>query len=173
MISRRARINWSTVRQRVAQSESALEKALDVDPGRLEAVFRTRAVRLAMRNNGRQVAKSTRILVFLLGQERYGIEVDKALGVAPFADCTPVPAAPPEVCGIVHFGGVSIEVCANDRHRSKSVNAFVVVMAAIAVLSPLHAGHPANDLEPRRSPVRVRIPGTPPMSRHRADAPRP
>jgi purine-binding chemotaxis protein CheW len=105
-IKHRARIDWSTVRERLAQNELALERSMRVDPDRLAEVFRKRAVQFAARRaQTRTITAALRVLVFAVGEEQYGIELKDILGVRPFTDCTPVPSAPPEVRGIVHLHG--------------------------------------------------------------------
>src|SRR5690606_11758396 len=72
----------------------------------LQAVYRRRAIRLAERQR-RAVSGSPQIaiLVFLLGEERYGLELSGVVQVFPALACTPVPGGPLPLLGISNFHG--------------------------------------------------------------------
>jgi purine-binding chemotaxis protein CheW len=106
MSDRDARIDWSEVKSRLKESQQALEKVLTASPERAEAVFRQRAAQLA----GRRVraegpTAALRLLVFVLRGERYGLDFGDVVELLPFANCTPVPGAPPQLVGVTNVRG--------------------------------------------------------------------
>jgi purine-binding chemotaxis protein CheW len=102
------RVNWESVRSRLAQNQVALEKALVADAGRIESTFERRATQLARRRILAGTASTTLpVQVFLLGEQRYGIELSELAEVVTFnnAACTPVPEAPAEFLGVINLRG--------------------------------------------------------------------
>jgi purine-binding chemotaxis protein CheW len=99
-------INWESVRSRLAQNQVALEKALVADAARIESTFERRAAQLASRRAQAGTASTALpVQVFLLGEQRYGIELSKLAEVVTFNKCTPVPGAPAEVLGVINLRG--------------------------------------------------------------------
>jgi purine-binding chemotaxis protein CheW len=102
----RIAIDWDQVKRRLAASEQALERSLGDDPARLEAVYRRRAEQLAVRRGRVSEAAATEpVLVFGMGTERYGLPLRDLEVVLPFANCTPVPGARPELLGVTNVRG--------------------------------------------------------------------
>ena len=106
MSERDARIDWSEVKSRLKKSQQALEKALGASPERIEVVYRERAAQLG----GRRVraegpAAALRLLVFLLRGKRFGLEFGDVIELLPFANCTPLPGAPPQLLGVTNVRG--------------------------------------------------------------------
>lgn len=100
------KIDWDAVKQRLKQSETALDKALTVDEERIQRIFRERAEQLAARRSEVGQTRATlRILVFRLSPERYGIDLRCVTQVVPFAECTPVPESPPQLLGVTNLRG--------------------------------------------------------------------
>jgi len=99
-------INWDNVRSRLAQSQLALERALVADPQRIEDVYRQRAAQLA-RPRARSVttAGESYVQVFLLGTQRYALEIAELAEVMPLVKYTPVPGAAPEFLGVINLRG--------------------------------------------------------------------
>lgn len=100
------RIDWGRIRDRLRQSEAALDAASAVGPERLAAMYRERAAALA----ARRVAAAgpvvgPRALVFELAGERYGLDFGDVAELLPFAGCTPVPGGPPELLGAIGVRG--------------------------------------------------------------------
>jgi purine-binding chemotaxis protein CheW len=103
---KRAAIDWDNVRSRLRASESALAEALAEGPGRIEAAYRERAVRLAqVQAEHEPVSSGLPMLIFRLAQERYAIELQEVAEVLPFAPCTPVPGGPPNFLGVINLRG--------------------------------------------------------------------
>src|SRR5437879_4642246 len=99
-------INWAEVKQRLNESQLALDKARADDPERLESVYRQRAAQLADRRA--QVSgpvSALRVLVFGLGTERYALEFADLVEMLPFARCTPVPGGPAQLLGVANIHG--------------------------------------------------------------------
>ena len=99
-------IDWQEVKSRLRKSQEAMDRTLSLDEERTESVLRLRTARLAGRR-GQATAPATAlpVLVFGLGAERYGIELADLAEALPFAHCTPVPAAPPELLGVINIRG--------------------------------------------------------------------
>ena len=72
----------------------------------LQAVWRQRALRLAQRPpatvSGDHV---TRVMVVVIGEERYGIGLADVAEVLPPVTITPLPGAPPELAGVINVHG--------------------------------------------------------------------
>ncbi len=99
-------IDWQEVRQRLDASQQALDEALTPNPERAETIFRQRAAQLATRRVQFGTAdNASRVLVFAIGAERYAIEFDDLAELLPFANCTAVPGAPPELLGVMNIHG--------------------------------------------------------------------
>jgi purine-binding chemotaxis protein CheW len=102
----RPRIDWREVRLRLERSEAALDKALVADAERVQAVFRQRAERLAGPLAADRVGgEDVSVLVFGMGNERYGIELSRLLEVVPRPLCAPVPGAQPQLAGVLLVRG--------------------------------------------------------------------
>ena len=99
-------IDWEAVKSRLRASQLALERALTPDPERIAAVHQQRAAQLAGRHNQVEARSDVRrVLTFILGTERYGVEFADVAELLPLGRCTPVPAAPPALCGVMNVHG--------------------------------------------------------------------
>jgi purine-binding chemotaxis protein CheW len=101
-----ARIDWDEVKRQLLESQQALERALTANPEHTAAVFRERAAQLAARRSQAAAPSAAlRVLVFWLGGERYGLEFGDVAELLPFANCTPLPGAPPQLVGVTNVHG--------------------------------------------------------------------
>jgi purine-binding chemotaxis protein CheW len=99
-------IDWAEVKRRLERSALALERALAADPERIAALYRERAVQLGKRRVRAAVQPDLRrVLTFLLGEERYGVEFADVAELLAFDRCTPLPGAPAALCGVVNLHG--------------------------------------------------------------------
>ena len=106
MNENRKPIDWEDVKRRLVESEHALERSLNGDPNRVEAVYLRRAEQLAVRRDRSESAGETvPVLVFGMGLERYALPLCDLMAVLPFANCTPVPGARPELLGVTNVRG--------------------------------------------------------------------
>lgn len=106
MKHQREPIDWSKLRQRLQATEEALDRALTPGASRLQDIYRQRAEQLANRRaTAPETSAGVRLLQFQVHGERYALELSEILEVAPFARCTPLPAAPPGLCGVMNFHG--------------------------------------------------------------------
>jgi len=99
-------VDWQRAKHRLEESQMALDRALVVDEARMQEEFRRRAELLAARrlDGGKRVA-TIPTLVFALGTETYGLSLQAMSEVFPFGKCTPVPAGPPELLGVINVRG--------------------------------------------------------------------
>jgi purine-binding chemotaxis protein CheW len=105
MNEKSGRIRWAEVKSRLAQNQAALEGTLLQDE-RAQEVLRQRAVEFAARRQGPTAAATgARALVFKVGRERYGLDLEALFEVLPFEHCTPVPGAPLELVGVINVHG--------------------------------------------------------------------
>lgn len=72
---------------------------------RMEAVYRARAARLARPAEAGRDAEDLPVLIFHLGDRRYGLELSRLVEVIPHPRCTPVPGAPPQLAGVLQVRG--------------------------------------------------------------------
>jgi chemotaxis signal transduction protein len=99
-------IDWKLVKARLRKSQLGLEKALAPDPERTAAVFRERAAQLASRGTGMGPGRELlRVMTFLVGAERYGVEFADVRELLPFTCCTPLPGAPAALLGVINLHG--------------------------------------------------------------------
>ena len=106
MKAKNTSIDWVQVRQRLAQSQAAIEKTFVEDDQQTRETWRRRAVELAQRRKAAvQAPEGLRTLVFTLSTERYGLELESLVEVLPFSKCTPVPSGPPELLGVFNRRG--------------------------------------------------------------------
>jgi len=104
-------IDWQQIKHRAQKNEAALERALAIDPVRLEIIFRQRAAQLSARQSDLTTkVRLDSVLVFSLGAELYGIEVGAVVEVFSLVRCSGVPAAPPELLGLINRGGEILSV---------------------------------------------------------------
>lgn len=106
MKSKSKSIDWEEVKGRIKLNEAGLERSLLADPARIEKDYHRRAVALAARRNATTPTSSTiSVLVFLLGTERYGLELGALSEVLTCGQITPVPTAPSELIGVINVRG--------------------------------------------------------------------
>jgi len=106
MSNMRARIDWAETRRLLQEAEAALDRALLADEGKVDRVYRDRALQMAKRRAGTVTdARTTRVLVFSLGAETYGIAIADLIEVLPSTRCTPVPRAAAEIAGVINLRG--------------------------------------------------------------------
>jgi purine-binding chemotaxis protein CheW len=99
-------IDWQQVRTRLEASERALGAALAESPERIEAAYHQRAAQIAKGRPRREFAsEGSPALVFALTQERYAVELKELAEVLPYVECTAVPGAPAEFCGVMNVRG--------------------------------------------------------------------
>ncbi len=83
--------------------------ATEDDPARAARrqaeAFRQRGLELARPAVPRARAQSTRLLVVLVGHERYGIPLAQVRQVFPSLPCTPIPGAPRWLSGLANLDG--------------------------------------------------------------------
>ena len=106
MTATQSKIDWNSVRERLAQHQSQFGDAGSVDRNRLHEVFRQRSQRLAQRGR-REATRTNRtpILVFRLGNERFGIELAHVEQVFPRVPITPLPGACGLLLGVANLNG--------------------------------------------------------------------
>lgn len=110
-----APIDWETVRRRLHESESSLERSFAPDEDRLAATLRRRAMQLASRAT--RVHAHTNLVPTLVGLvtgRPFGFALQELQEVTGALQVTPVVGAPAGVSGIVNLRGqlrcvVSIE----------------------------------------------------------------
>ena len=106
MNATQSKIDWNSVRERLARFQTQAGKSDILDRARLTEVFRQRAQRLAQR--GRGVATRTArtpLIVFRLGNERFGIELTHVQQVFPRVTITPLPGAGGLLLGVANLNG--------------------------------------------------------------------
>jgi chemotaxis signal transduction protein len=96
-------MDWEHTRKSMHAADSGLEEPMDGTPERIGSVYRERSKKRI------QAACSsptgTRVLVFRLGKERYGIELASAGAVLGAMPITPVPEAEDKLEGLVNVNG--------------------------------------------------------------------
>jgi len=134
MTTQATQIDWTAVRRRLRRDQQALERSKSMDPERLEALFRERARKLMERHLNREpdVAGET-VLVFAEGREKYAIDVAAVAEAVPFLSATPLPAASPEVLGLINLRGefltvVSLARLLGTQQEDDEQNGYLLVL---------------------------------------------
>ena len=90
---------------RMRQSELELEKGLAGDPEYVQKIYRLRAARLARPAAPASAEGARPVLVFVVGSERYAVELQEAIEVIARPTITPLPGSPRELCGVINVHG--------------------------------------------------------------------
>lgn len=99
-------IDWTAVKSRLAKAEKALAAALVIDETRKDALLRRRADTLAARKSILPRKTETRsVMTFLLGKERYGVDLASLRQVVPLDGLVPVPGTPETILGVMNLRG--------------------------------------------------------------------
>lgn len=104
MKTQNKRLDWAQVSQKLQQLHLSADPVPQAKE-HMEAVFRERAARLALRRVLPDTAATFAALVFTLGKEHYAIELRDLTEVLPFRGCTPVPRMPQELAGVLSLRG--------------------------------------------------------------------
>jgi purine-binding chemotaxis protein CheW len=104
-------IDWGQVRQRVDAARQATERGWSPSSEEKRRILRGRARVLAAAPPEAPVAETRiEVVTFLLGGERYGIELSFVREVYPLKAFTPLPCTPAFVLGIVNVRGQILSV---------------------------------------------------------------
>jgi chemotaxis signal transduction protein len=94
------------MRQRMSQSQLALEKGFADDPRHTQGIYRARAARLARPETAPSGSLAEpSVLVFLVNSERYAVELQQILEVIAHPNITRVPGSTRELCGVINLRG--------------------------------------------------------------------
>lgn len=104
-MTEKQKVDWDKLRRRLDISATALGRAIEGQPENADEILRRRAERLARRVETPPTDGASPVLVFRLGNERYGIEVARLLEVIANPLCTPVPGGPAHLWGVLHVRG--------------------------------------------------------------------
>jgi purine-binding chemotaxis protein CheW len=106
MISATRQFDWDSIKRRLQDGSAALNRASVANETRLEEVYRQRQLQYAQRStHGTANGKTRQVLVFLLGKERYAIDLPAVVRVFPLLQCTPVPGSCKEIVGVINVSG--------------------------------------------------------------------
>jgi chemotaxis signal transduction protein len=98
--------DWNAIKLRLREGAAALDRAWAPGEQQLNLVYRQRLLDYAHRDIPKtDQGAARRLLVFSLGQDRYGIDLAALVAVFPLSQCTPVPIAPQELLGMINVGG--------------------------------------------------------------------
>jgi purine-binding chemotaxis protein CheW len=99
-------IDWAYARQVMHATEVALEQPIEGAPGHIAGVYREPAKKLALPPDPTGFEASTvPVLVFRLGDERYGIELADVGAVLGAMRSTPVPESEAKLEGLINVNG--------------------------------------------------------------------
>jgi purine-binding chemotaxis protein CheW len=99
-------IDWQAARDRLRRLGAALENSARPDADRIGQVLRKRAERLARPlEPPNRADRDVRALVFLVGDQRYAMDVRQIAEIVLKPVCTPVPGAPAALLGVVQAHG--------------------------------------------------------------------
>lgn len=101
------KINWTVVNRQIAERQAALESGLDApDAARLEECYRQRARQLATRSTEAAASvEAMPVLIFSVSGERLSIDLSAVVEILPYAKCSALPGAWPELLGVINNRG--------------------------------------------------------------------
>ncbi|MBW7849483.1 MAG: chemotaxis protein CheW [Rhodospirillales bacterium] len=124
MTSRDSRVDWASVRERMAASDRALNEALEPAGERLAEILSVRASRLAQRRRAAgEQGSPVWALCFLVGEERYAIGLEHLKEILRTPAITPVPGTGRDVVGVANVHGEITPVLDSGELLSSSVGA--------------------------------------------------
>jgi purine-binding chemotaxis protein CheW len=101
--------DWDNIRARLERIRELLDREQNPSPDAVARVWSERAKRYAESQQSREAgvasAAGESVLVFRLGNDRYGIPVSSIREVLPQARIAPVPGAPAAVAGLIQVRG--------------------------------------------------------------------
>ncbi len=98
-------IDWDGVRAKLKANQEAIELSFETGSSKSKQVFAERAARMATRLKATGERDNITVMSFMIGKERYCLEVSDLAEILPFTGCTPVPGCPPEIKGVISVRG--------------------------------------------------------------------
>lgn len=103
------RLDWQRISQRLADNRRTGDSGFQLDDGRMQQRLRERAARLACRKTDPTPSAPTeRLIVFVVGQQRFALELDRVARVSRPGTIVPVPGGPRGLWGVGNLDG---QVC--------------------------------------------------------------
>jgi chemotaxis signal transduction protein len=101
----RTAVDWDGIRLRFEKARAAFARVSAREPERVRNAYRRRAKQMAQPLDTGGRLETLQVLVFRVGDGRYGIELAHLSEVIPHPLCAPVPGAPPELAGVLQVRG--------------------------------------------------------------------
>lgn len=102
----RGSFDWEAAYARLEAFGRALEETVEPAPEEVRRILRERALSLARpQETAPAPSEGPELVVFSLGEERYGIEAAHVHQVVPLRELTRVPCTPPFVLGVINHRG--------------------------------------------------------------------
>ena len=115
MKATRTKIDWDTVRLRLAASQAGAADSECLNDDQLKELFRQRALKLAERGRHEAApASQVQVIVFRCGEERFGIPIADLSQVFPHVPVTPIPGTQTLLFGVANLNGTLrsvVDVC--------------------------------------------------------------
>lgn len=100
------RIDWERIKRALAKAEQNLAAALVIDESRKKPLLQKRAEYLAARRSAPGVARKTSpAMGFMLGKERYAIDLASLRRVVTTEGLVPIPGAREHLLGVMNMSG--------------------------------------------------------------------
>jgi purine-binding chemotaxis protein CheW len=104
-------IDWNAIHARLEQVNSAINREWSPSEEDVKRILKSRAEKIArMKEYKKETASHLYIVEFLLGEEKYGIEVPYLQEVFPLKQLTPLPGTPDFILGIINVRGRIIPI---------------------------------------------------------------
>lgn len=103
-------IDWNEVRERLKNAQSSIEQGWVPGPEQARDILRERARLLAEQPKRTTAGEHSRLVQFLLGNERYAVDAELVREVHALTDLTRVPCTPAFVAGIFNLRGQIVSV---------------------------------------------------------------
>lgn len=142
--------HWADVYQRLDRVGRMIDAIGAPSPDAVERILRDRAAALARpEETPSQVRQTLELLLLPVGDERYGIERDRVLEVAPLRNLIPLPGTPAAVAGIVNWRGrmlavINLAALFRLPHRTRDTAIQMVVVESEPIVFCLLATGPTQ-----------------------------
>lgn len=128
---------WEHIHQELALTADLLQT--DVAPSQLQTLLAHRAEQLAVAVQTTQRQTPSYFLIFRIGDEQYGIDVQVVQTIVSLRRLTPVPGSPPHIIGVANVKGQVVSIIQLTslfglKNSDTSAAAFIIVVQAIGLM---------------------------------------
>ena len=104
-------INWADIHQRIEETLASINRGFALSADKKRSILKERAKLLSREiQESKDKVNSIRVVQFVLGSEKYGIEMQFIREIIPLSEFTPLPGTPSYILGILNVRGKIISI---------------------------------------------------------------